>query len=88
MVLADEEWAGEALVDQLLPAEGPATPTGEGDWPVWASLEEVERRHILQVLDRVAGHRERAAEILGINKTTLWRKLKQYRPGEEAPPEG
>jgi transcriptional regulator with PAS, ATPase and Fis domain len=43
------------------------------------SLAEVERRHILDVLRRCDNNQTRAARILGINPTTLWRKLKAYR---------
>ena len=85
VVLTDERWIGPQLVAQLM---GEAAEPEEGHedegWPVRASLAEVERAHILRVLKEVDGHRERAAEILGINKTTLWRKLKQY--GEEGAP--
>jgi two-component system, NtrC family, response regulator HydG len=42
------------------------------------SLPEVEREHILAVLEAHDGHRERAAEQLGIGIATLYRKLKQY----------
>ncbi len=42
------------------------------------SLEELERAHILQVLDGVGGHKKRAAEILQINPSTLYRKLLRY----------
>ncbi|MEW5790822.1 MAG: sigma-54-dependent transcriptional regulator [Pseudomonadota bacterium] len=40
------------------------------------SLAEMESRYIAHVLQVVGGERKRAAEILGIDKTTLWRKLK------------
>jgi DNA-binding NtrC family response regulator len=43
-----------------------------------ARLEDVERQHILHVLDQTGGHRERAAEILGIHARTLRRKLQEY----------
>jgi two-component system response regulator HydG len=41
-------------------------------------LEEVERRYILRVLEAVQGHRTRAAEILGLDRKTLYRKLERY----------
>jgi DNA-binding NtrC family response regulator len=44
-----------------------------------ATLAEVERRHILEVLTRSGGNRTRAARVLGIHRRTLHRKLKRYR---------
>ncbi len=43
------------------------------------SLEELERRYILHVLDQEEGHQSNAADRLGIDRRTLYRKLKQYR---------
>jgi two-component system, NtrC family, response regulator HydG len=43
------------------------------------SLEELERTHIELVLERCQGNRQEAAWILGVNATTLWRKLKRYQ---------
>jgi two-component system, NtrC family, response regulator AlgB len=54
-------------VPHALPAGAPRT----------ASLEEVEREHIMRVLARSATLDE-AAATLGINVTTLWRKRKRY----------
>jgi len=45
-------------------------------------LEEVERRYILRVLEAVQGHRARAAEVLGLDRKTLYRKLERYGVGE------
>ncbi|HZP24303.1 MAG TPA: sigma-54 dependent transcriptional regulator [Terriglobales bacterium] len=42
------------------------------------SLEEVERGHILHVLDECGGNQTRAAEALGIDRVTLHHKLKRY----------
>jgi two-component system response regulator HydG len=50
------------------------------------SLELLERRHILATLERVAWNRKRAAEILQISTTTLWRRLKVF--GIEPAPAG
>ncbi len=79
---------GPQLHLEPLPAPPAATSatTLDGDWP---SLQELERRYILQVLTYCDGSREQTAELLGINKSTLWRKLQVYRQeatGEDAPP--
>jgi DNA-binding NtrC family response regulator len=42
------------------------------------TLDELERTHILDVLARCEGQKTRAAALLGINRTTLWKKLRQY----------
>jgi DNA-binding NtrC family response regulator len=42
------------------------------------TLEQLEREHILRVLEETDGNRERAAAILGISSRTLYRKLREY----------
>ncbi len=42
------------------------------------SLEDLERLHIERILALCDGQKARAAAILGINRTTLWKKLRQY----------
>ncbi|MFT3698468.1 MAG: sigma-54 dependent transcriptional regulator [Kofleriaceae bacterium] len=42
------------------------------------SLEEIERRHILRVLDAKEGNKVAAASSLGIDRKTLYRKLVRY----------
>jgi len=42
-------------------------------------LEELERRAIMSTLRQTGGDKQAAARALGIGKTTLYRKLKQYR---------
>src|SRR6202000_326345 len=42
------------------------------------SLEDVERSHILRVLDECGGNQTRTAEVLGIDRVTLHHKLKRY----------
>lgn len=39
------------------------------------TLDEVERRHVLRVLDAVGGNKTVAAEVLGLDRATLYRKL-------------
>jgi two-component system response regulator AtoC len=42
------------------------------------SMEEVERRYILRVLDVVSGNKSLAAQILGFDRRTLYRKLERF----------
>ena len=42
------------------------------------SLDELERQHILQLLEECGGNRSRVARILGISRRTVYRKLRQY----------
>ncbi|HQU28119.1 MAG: sigma-54 dependent transcriptional regulator [Nitrospirales bacterium] len=44
----------------------------------WKTLEQLEREHLLKVLDAQQGDENRTADILGIHRKTLQRKLKEY----------
>jgi len=44
-------------------------------------LEEVERRYILRVLEAVGGNKTLAADTLGLDRKTLYRKLERYAQG-------
>ena len=41
-------------------------------------LDAIERRHILAVVSAVGGNKKLAAQILGLDRSTLYRKLEQY----------
>ncbi len=43
------------------------------------TMEEIERRAILDALEKTGGNRTQAAEMLGIGLRTLQRKIKEYR---------
>jgi transcriptional regulator with PAS, ATPase and Fis domain len=43
------------------------------------SLAEMEKQHILEVLEATGGNKSKTTELLGISRTALWRKLKQFR---------
>ncbi|MCB2226058.1 MAG: sigma-54 dependent transcriptional regulator [Desulfarculaceae bacterium] len=42
------------------------------------TLEEREREYIKQVLNQTGGNKTRSAEILGIDRVSLWRKIKKF----------
>ncbi len=42
------------------------------------SLRELERRAILEALEVAGGDRQRAAKLLGVGRTTIYRKIKEY----------
>ena len=54
----------------------------ETPFPVEASLslknEEMEKKQIIRALKQADGNRSLAAELLGIGRTTLYGKMKQY----------
>ena len=66
-----------------LPSELKARPPG-GEPLSEGSLDSLERRAIFEVLTRTGGHHQRTAELLGISRRTLSRKLKLYSMEEMA----
>ncbi len=61
------------------------TPELRGEAPPGAEdedaldLKEIERRSILEALNKTGGRKAEAAELLQMSRTTLWRKLKEHR---------
>ncbi len=71
--LANPLAAERAALDfQVLRQAPPPEP------PPVLRLDEVERKTIAEALRRTGGDRSRAAELLGIGRTTLYRKIKEY----------
>jgi DNA-binding NtrC family response regulator len=84
--LGDERAAARLLAGSVPRGPVPSALSGErprgGGTPADENaglqpLEAVERAHICAVLEAASGNRTRAAEILGIDRRTLARKLKQ-----------
>ncbi|WP_417909881.1 sigma-54-dependent transcriptional regulator [Candidatus Electronema sp. PJ] len=74
--------AGERIETAHLPAEVdiktfPA-PEAEPTGTTIPSLDDQERKYIEWVLAQTGQNKSKAAEILGINRVSLWRKLKKY----------
>jgi Nif-specific regulatory protein len=81
VVLAHGEWIDAD--DMVLSSLGPAGDTGKAKSGhtgpfVPTSLDEMERRHVFATLEAVGGNKTKAAAILGIERSTLDRKLAKW----------
>ncbi|SCY57351.1 sigma-54-dependent transcriptional regulator [Desulfoluna spongiiphila] len=63
------------ITEQALPAELLASGGGDGGDDPFLPLKEIERKHMLKVLEHVNGNRSKASELLGVSRKTLYRKL-------------
>ena len=72
MIMAD----GNSLTFDCLAPEFHTAAVGCA--PDSLTLEDLERRHILRVLDHTGGNKAEAARLLGIGIATLYRKLESY----------
>ncbi|MFL5353349.1 sigma 54-interacting transcriptional regulator [Archangium sp.] len=89
VVLSEGDILEEHLPLPKVVGQAPA-PAGSGDTAAVEGptgellpLAEVEKRHILRVLDSVKGNRTAAAKVLQIGRNTLGRKLKEYGIADE-----
>ncbi len=69
---------GDRIEAQHLPAEQRGVASGEGERYQSGKDEEDEHAAILAALGEAQGNRVRAAEMLGMSRTTLWRKMKSF----------
>jgi DNA-binding NtrC family response regulator len=76
--------SGEVIATAALPRleSGPSTSPADVDpdrvLPLKIALEEPEKRILERALASTDGNRQRAAELLEINRTTLFNKMKKY----------
>src|SRR5215510_9980761 len=71
---------GDRIRASDLPLGGAATDENPSE--EFLSLDELERLHIRRVLEGAEGNLSRAAEILGVTRTTLYNKLRKYNLDE------
>jgi DNA-binding NtrC family response regulator len=70
-----EDLPAKLQTDEVRTASRSTLPALFEDLP---SLDEVERRYLLHVLKMVGGNRTRAAEILGVDRRTLYRMAERF----------
>jgi len=59
--------------------------SGESGSSAEITLEEMEMRYINRVLDAVGWNKNKASKVLGIDRTTLYTKIKRFNLSKEAP---
>ncbi len=69
--------SGDLITEADLPAA--VTVTSEGVVAEASAGTDEERTRLLSALERSRWNQSRAAEVLGISRTTLWRKLREHR---------
>jgi DNA-binding NtrC family response regulator len=75
-----KDLAAEYRTDQIMSQREGSTPDPLADAADGTlTMDEIERRAILNALQKTGGNRTQAAEILGIGLRTLQRKLKEYQ---------
>ena len=72
---------GPLLTPELLPVCNRTAPTRADEVQPLISLDVLERQHILGVYKQTRCHKSKTAEILGISRKTLDRKLAEYEAG-------
>ena len=65
--------------------EQQARPCRQEEKAMPTELRLVEQQHIARVLELAGHNKDKAARMLGISKSTLWRKCHEMRPGAEDP---
>ena len=73
-ILSGDEIDAGSLPTKIRAAERNVSESSDGV----LTLEEIERRYILEILESVGDDKTQAAKILGIDLSTLYRKLKKY----------
>ena len=80
--------AGNVIGPEDIPDDVRKGSAGDGnaaDLAAGAPIAEVERRHILQTLERCDGNKKKAAETLGISLKTLYNRLNEYKEQAQRP---
>ncbi len=73
---------GQVHLSDILPnanSNGKGRTSNPGRQSLADIVKDVERDAIVRALRHVEGNKERAAELLGLSPTTLWRKMKRLR---------
>jgi len=70
--------SGVLTADDLAFLRSAAAPSGALTLPAGLTLQDLERRYVAVTLQRTQGNVKAAAEALGIDRSTLYEKIKKY----------
>ena len=74
--------SAETILPEDLPASVTLRQPADGTGPAAASqatpLRDAERQHILSVYEKCGGNKKKTAQLLGVSRDTLYRKLREY----------
>ena len=76
----------DLLLTKLATAGDTDAPKRPGSKFMLVSLDDIERRHIFNTLNHTSWNKSKTAGILGIERSTLDRKIKRYQLDEAPPP--
>ncbi|HYO71823.1 MAG TPA: sigma-54 dependent transcriptional regulator [Archangium sp.] len=82
-VTGAERLTVEDLPEKIRAYRASHVVVASGDPSELTTLEEVERRYILRVMEEVKGNKSLAAQILGLDRKTLYRKLDRIKGSGE-----
>jgi two-component system, NtrC family, response regulator AtoC len=95
VALTNQDHISVADLPERVARSAPSKQLVDDDPSQFVTLEEMEKQYILRVLECVGGSRTEAARILGLDRTTLWRRLERYGvekssgpPRSESRPQG
>lgn len=77
-----KQWSGDEITSASLPTDmtgyRKAVPSAT-DRPIMWEIKEMEKETIIEVLKATNGNKRQAALMLGISRSTLYKKIKQYK---------
>ena len=70
------------MIEETELPSGPESPQGDSVYATaveqTVTLEELEKRYMRYILEKTGGKKEKAAQILGISRRTLYRKEREF----------
>ena len=64
---------------RVLPPPTPLDAPGPATAPAMSAKDAAERARLVDALHRAGGHKGEAARLLGVDRSTLWRKLREHQ---------